>query len=398
VLEQDPRVGGRTNRIEADGFRFDTGPSLLNYPWVFEDLFAAAGRRLEDYLELLPVRPSITFRWPDGEQLALSSDLRELMQACQRLEPGSRPGLLAFLADAERKYRFSFDKLVTRNADGIFSWLGGLTPGELAHSGVWRSMHAELARFFRNPRLREALGSYAMYLGGSPWDLPGLFSILPYGEIAYGLWLPRGGMYALVEALRRLAEELGVEIHTGCRVERVLVRDGRAAGLRLEDGRELSAAWIVSNVDVPTTRRDLLGSSDRPPRMTPAVITFYWGVQGTPAGLGHHTIFLPDRVRTTFHQLLKGGRIPDPFAFYVSMPSATDPALAPEGHQALFVLVPTPVLSRMNGTDWDRTVDHVRSACLKACRQVRGRFHRPGRARALHFHRPACASHSARAR
>src|SRR3712207_3535475 len=128
VLEAGERVGGRANLIEHDGFRFDTGPSLLNYPWVFEELFAAAGRSLRDYVTLLPVNPSITFRWPDGARLALSPDLHTFLGECERFEPRSAPAVLAFLRDAEAKYRLAFDKLVARNADDPARWLGALTP------------------------------------------------------------------------------------------------------------------------------------------------------------------------------------------------------------------------------------------------------------------------------
>ncbi len=123
IFESNERVGGRANLIERDGFRFDTGPSLLNYPWVFEELFRAAGRELHDYVELIPVEPSVQFRWPDGEIFQLSGKLPHLLAECERLEPGSGPGLMAFFRDAGRKYSLSFEKLVTRNETNPLRWL-----------------------------------------------------------------------------------------------------------------------------------------------------------------------------------------------------------------------------------------------------------------------------------
>src|SRR5262249_20694412 len=210
IYEANERVGGRANQIERDGFRFDTGPSLLNYPLVFDRRFEAAGRRLGDYVRLLAVDPSVSFQWADGARLSLSSDVRRLLAECERVEPGSRPAMLAFLRDAGAKYQTAFEKLVSSNADHPLTWLGRLSLGELARIGAWRSPDGQLGRFSRRRHLREALGSYAMYLGGSPYELPGLFSILPYGELAYGLWLPAGGIYGLVEGVGRLARELGV--------------------------------------------------------------------------------------------------------------------------------------------------------------------------------------------
>lgn len=362
VVEANGRPGGRANRIERDGFLFDTGPSLLNYPWVFEDFFRDVGRRLADGVELLPVDPSIRFRWPDGTSFELTSRADRLREAFERVEPGSAGRLAAFLADAERKYNLSFRKLVTSNEGNPLRWFGRMTPREMAATSVWRSLYGELGRFFRSPRLREALGSYAMYLGGSPWELPGLFSILAYGELAYGLWLPRGGIYALVEAMAGLVRDLGVVVETGRRVERIESARGAVRGVVLQGGERIDAPAVVSNVDVPTTWSGLLGRSTRPPPMTAGVITFYWSIRRPPRGLGHHTIFLPADVRQCFRELRR--TLPGEPAFYVSVPTGTDPALAPPGAATVFVLVPTPVLSRLGPVDWPGVVARVRGQVL----------------------------------
>jgi phytoene desaturase len=361
IYEANEMAGGRAGQIARDGFRFDVGPSLLNYPWVFEELFTAAGRRFSDYVTLLPVDPSVTFDWPDGTQLSLSSDLRVLLGELERLEPGCTPQALAYLRDAARKYDLAFSGLVTRNEDNHAKWIGGMGLKALAGLGLARSLDAELGRFFRNRYIREALGSYAMYLGGSPFNLLGLFSILPYGELAYGLWLPRGGVYGLVAGIERLARELGVRIHTSCPVRRILTdRDG-VTGIELEDDTVVRAPVVVSNVDVPTTDSclidcaplaDGLERSARRTRMTPGVMTFYWGIRGRVDSIGHHTIFLPRNVRATFDDLFTRRRIPEEMAFYVSVASATDPELAPEGCSGMFVLVPMPLVSDLPGADW----------------------------------------------
>ncbi|HEY0173442.1 MAG TPA: phytoene desaturase family protein [Pyrinomonadaceae bacterium] len=372
LLEACERVGGRANVIEHEGFRFDTGPSLLNYPWVFEQMFEAAGRRFQDYVRLLPVDPSITFRWAGDQHFTLSSDVRKFLAECERLEPGCSPSVFDFLRDAGSKFGVAFDKLVSRNVDNPARWLAALTPAELAGTGLWRSLDGELGRHFKSRLVREALGSYAMYLGGSPYELPGMFTILPYGELAYGLWLPEGGVYALVEGVEKLARELGVEVRTRARVRRIVCRAGRVRAVEMEGGERVEATTVVSNVDVPTTDTELVesehGFADRSharaarTRMTPGVVTFYWGVRGGVEGLGHHTIFLPEDARRAFDQLFKRGRVPADLPFYVSVPSATDPGLAPEGCAAVFVLAPTPTLSQMPGADWGEETRKIKQS------------------------------------
>ena len=378
IYEANPLVGGRANIIEADGFKFDTGPSLLNYPWVFEELFEAAGRKLSDYVELIAVDPSVSFQWADGTRFTLSSNLQNLLNECERLEPGVRPKLLAFLRDAEIKYRASFDKLVTKNEDNPLKWFGALNWSELSRLSIWRSLDSELGRFFKSRYIREAFGSYGMYLGGSPYDLPGLFSILAYGELAYGLWLPKGGIYGVVTGIEKLARELGVAIHTSTPVKKITTTNGQVTGVELMNGTHHAATHVVSNVDVPTTNTRLLDDAklraklqtktDKT-KMTPGVLTFYWGVKGEVANLGHHTIFLPNDYAGAFDDLFKHKRIPQDnlanLPFYVSAPSHTDASLAPEGDTAIFVLVPTPLLDELEDIDWNATTKAIKQQVLE---------------------------------
>jgi phytoene desaturase len=373
VYEAQTTVGGRANVLVRDGFRFDVGPSLLNYPWVFEELFSAAGRRLSDYVRLRPVDPSVSFRWPDGTHLSLSSDLGRLLDELERVEPGVRTSALAYLRDAAAKYRIAFGGLVTGNQTSSLAWLRSAGLRNLPRLGLWRSMDAQLRTFFPGGRIADALGSYAMYLGGSPRELPGFFAMLPYGELAYGLWLPEGGIYALVTAIERLARELGVEIHTRQPVRRVLVEAGRATGVELGSGQRIAARVVVSNVDAPATDATLLPAHHAgrraAPRMTPGVVTFYWGVRGALDGVGHHTIFLPADVRSTYEDLLRRRRIPRELAFYVSVPSATDPRLAPPGDSTVFALVPVPLLGDLPDAEWPRVAATLRTAIFERLRQ-----------------------------
>lgn len=373
LLEKNDRVGGRANRLEAEGFTFDTGPSLLNYPWVFEELFKTAGKRMEDYVRLLPVDPSITFMWPDHQTFTLSSQITRLLAECERLEPGVAPNLFAFLRDAECKYRFSFDRLVLSNEDNPLKWMLRLKPNELVKTGVWHSLYKELNRFFKSRYLCEAFGSYAMYLGGSPWELPGLFSILPYGELAYGLWLPEGGIYGMVIAMEKLANDLGIRIRTNCEVDEIILEQGTVTGVQLRDGEQLLCPIVISNVDVPLTQKKLLknkGSAPaKVPRMTPGVVTFYWGIRHQNTGLPHHTIFLPENSKESYDDLLAKKTVPDDLPFYICLASETDSSLAPEGCTSVFALAPVPLVSELKDADWASAVDDIKKKIFERLRQ-----------------------------
>ena len=378
VLEKNERTGGRANLLEHNGFRFDTGPSLLNYPWVFEELFRAAGSDLHEKLELIEVEPGIRFHWPDGESLQLSSRFDLLREEFERFDPGVGPRLNTWLEKAGRNYRISFERLVTRNADNPLSWLAALRLNELAGLGIQRSVYAQLGRSFHSQRIKEALGSYSMYLGGSPFDLPGLFEILPFGELNYGLWLPRGGIYSLVEAITGLARDNGVRVETNVEVVSIRENGNRARAVETADGRLLAVDAIISNVDVATTDARLApavisgnGAAQKASRMkmTPGVLTFYWGLKRRINGLGHHSIFFPEDYRSSFDDLMNGNSISSQPPFYVSLASETDNSLAPDGKSTMFVLVPTPVLSRLNGVSWDSEISRLRDYVIARLRQ-----------------------------
>ena len=369
LFEANEHIGGRANRIAQNGFTFDTGPSLLNYPWVFDRLFAAAGASFSESVPLLPVDPSITFFWRDEKRLTLSSTFSAFLGELERFEPGVGPNLIRFFEASSEQYRIAFDHLVTKNADTPMQWIRGTRFSDLKKLSIIRSFDGELKKYFSSRYVREALGSYAMYLGGSPFDLPGIFSILPYGELAYGLWLPKGGMYSLIESIGSLVRGMGTSIHCTTPVQRIVVENGKCKGIvtgKNDTFRPFDA--VVSNVDVPTTESSLL--HDVPvrkrstPPMTCGVVTFYWGIRKKIAGLPHHSIFLPDHYEKTFNHLTKSGKFPVDIPFYISIASKTDPSLAPEGHDTMFVLVPAPLLSQTSGIDWRSTVVSLKQQVL----------------------------------
>lgn len=374
VLEANERSGGRANQIRFDGFTFDTGPSLLNYPWVFDELFRSAGTTLERELKLKRVDPAIKFFWPDGEEFQLSSDLTRLSNECRRLDPADGASLFSFLEDARHKYRISFERLVTTNVDSPLKWFAAAGPANLNKLGLFRSMDSQIGMHFKSRRIREALGSYGMYLGGAPYDLPGIFSIIPFGELEHGLWLPEGGMYSLVEAMCRVAKRVGVEIRTDCPVEAIMTEDRRITGVALQDGGIERSSIVVSNVDVPTTMTRLISGKRgaykyRPPKMTPGVITYYLAVGRDLNELGHHTVFLPGNLQVAYRELMHDGVVPADLPFYASVASNSDRSLAPTGNSTLFLLAPVPLHSQLGDTNMIALTEELKQRMFNRMRQ-----------------------------
>lgn len=361
MLEKNTRVGGRMDLLEAGGYRWDTGPTLLLMSDVYRAHFAALGRRMEDYLALRRIDPAYRVRFGDGSYLELTSRLDRLAEQVERFEPGAAAALLRFLGDAARKYRLGRRHFVERSFEraGDFFSLANLRL--LWRTGAAANYRRHVSRYFRDERLRQAFSLQTIYLGLSPYHSPAIYTLLPYTELVQdGLWFPEGGMYALAEALRRVAEEEGVEVRTGCTVTRIAARDGRVCGVETHDGF-VPADVVLANADLPYVYERLIDggtpkdiSSRRSRRFSYSCSAFmlYLGVRGEVAQLLHHNFFLGRDFKRALAQIFEQRRLPDDPAFYLCAPSVTDTSFAPPGCASLMLLAPVPARSRR--VDWGR--------------------------------------------
>jgi len=370
IFETNSTLGGRANILDLDGFIFDTGPSLLNYPWVFDDLYKFIGTSLNEELELQKIDPAIKYYWPDGETFQLSSDLTKLSQECIRLDSRDGIGLLNFLSDARKKYSVSFDNLVTQNTQSPLKWFFSAGLRNILKLGLFRSMESQLNLHFKNKKIIEAFGSYAMYLGGAPHDLPGIFSILPFGELEYGLWLPKGGMYKLVESLEKSLVKQGVIIHKNTKVKNIIKEKNHVRGITLINDEKLYCDQIISNVDLPTTMNKLLEDKKfKSPKMTPGVITYYLGINKKLDNLEHHSVFFPKNTKFAYEEIMKNNNIPEDIPFYISVASNNDPSLAPKNKSGVFILIPVPLKNKDYA--WDKMSEQLLSKVLLRLRKHR---------------------------
>src|SRR5919202_2640915 len=258
VFEKNERVGGRVGRLEADGFSFDTGPSLLLMTDTYRELFRFAGRSLDDYVNLIPLYANYRVTFGDGEALTIRRTLPELIKELESIEPGVTPSFYRFLEDACNKYRLGRAEFVERDFEGARDFFGLRNLRLLLKTKALGNYYRQVSKYFASEKLRQAFSLQTMYLGLSPFEAPAVYSLLPYTELAEdGLWFPEGGMYSLIEAMERLATEVGVRFHLNSPVERVVVTKGRATGVRV-GGEEIEADAVLANADLPYAYRELL--------------------------------------------------------------------------------------------------------------------------------------------
>ena len=361
VFEKNDQLGGRVGRLQADGFAFDTGPSLLLMTDTYRELFSSAGRDLDDYVRLIPLDGQYRVTFGDGDSLTVRRTLPELIKELERIEPGVTPRFYRFLADACRKYRIGRSEFVERDFEGARDFFGLRNLKLLLRTRALNNYYRSVSRFFHTEKLRQAFSLQTMYLGLSPFEAPAVYSLLPYTELAEdGLWFPEGGMYSLIQAMERLAAELGVTFHTNSPVEEVVVSKGRAQGVRVS-GEEIGADAVLVGADLPYAYRELLGGTTdgdfkfrKRERLeyTASAFMLYLGVNRKLDHLLHHNFYLSDRYRENFEAIFRDRRLPEDPSFYAVVPSRTEPRLAPEGMDSLFVLVPVPHLGP--NVEWER--------------------------------------------
>jgi phytoene desaturase len=408
VVEQAGAVGGKLGWFARDGYAFDTGPSLLTWPQVYEDLFAATGAPLHESVDVVPVDPAAAYRFADGTRLRVPDRDPAALHAAldEALGAGAGAQWAALSARAARIWDVTRRPFLTSPLHGAATLARlAATPGgarDVAAIAPWLSLRDLGRRYLRDPRLVQLLDRYATYTGSDPRRAPAALAAVPHLEQAYGSWYVRGGLRRLVEATAERAAERGAVLHLGARVEQVLVQGGRAAGVRLAGGAVLDADVVVSDADATALYRDLL-----PPRAgwrtrraraqlaaaTPSLSGFVLllALRGrTPAGAGlaHHTVLFPADYDAEFDAVFgtgaRAGR-PAPVAdptVYVSAPD--DPALRPdEGSEAWFVLVNAPRHAPGDpraGVDWeapglaDRYADRVLAVMAGRGLEVRDRL------------------------
>ncbi len=371
VLEKGPRPGGRVAVLEKGGFRFDMGPTLFLMPRIWAETYEALGERMEDHLNLVRLNPTYRVHFHDGTTLDLQADVGLLGEQLEALEPGALAALLRFLAEGYRHYHVSLERFVGRNFFSLFEYFSPANLPLLLQLKALVHHQANVARYFRDPRLQAAFSFQNMYLGLSPYEAPATYSLLQYAELAEGVWFPRGGMYRAIESLVAIASGLGVQFRYEAPVSRIDVEGTRAVGVTLSDGERLRGDIVIANADLPYVYAQLLPDDGTAARLarrkyTSSALLFYWGVRGKRDGrLLHHNVFLAEhRYRESFDRIFRDLTLPDEPSFYVCAPTRTEPSFAPPDGDSLMVLVPVGHINERQPQDWAALRERAREAVL----------------------------------
>ncbi|HEY0731658.1 MAG TPA: phytoene desaturase family protein [Chitinophagaceae bacterium] len=346
VIEKNDTPGGRARQLKENGFTFDMGPSFYWMPDVFERYFAQFQKNVADYYTLQRLDPSYRIYWEDGIT-DIPADFTQMKQLFESLEPGSGDKLRQYLEGAAYKYRVGINNLVYKPGLSFTEFLDWETISGVFKLEVFTSIKNHIAKYFRHPKLRQIMEFPVLFLGALPQDTPALYSLMNYADINGGTWYPKGGMYAVVEGMYRLARELGVQFRFGESVKEISIESGKAKKV-VTTVDSYSADAVISGADYHFTEKELLPAQYRSYSnafweksiMAPSCLMYYVGLNRKLKQAIHHSLFFDVPFDRHGKEIYKHPQWPSEPLFYVSVSSVTDDTVAPQGYENIVFLVP----------------------------------------------------------
>jgi phytoene desaturase len=370
IIERLPHVGGRTSAIEAQGYRFDLGPTFFLYPRILREIFARVGRDLYKEVPMVKLDPQYRLIFGAGGELNATPNIERMGAEIARIAPRDAAQFRRFMEDNRMKLALMEPCLQTPFL-GWSSLLQMRLLKMLPRLAPWRSLHQELSRYFSDPRLQLAFTFQSKYLGMSPFQCPSLFSILSFLEYEHGIYHPIGGCSAVTAAMARIAEEMGVEICLDEPVDQILFNGRHATGVRTRAGIHHADALLI-NSDFARSMTKLVPDSlrrrwtDRKiagKKFSCSTFMMYLGIEGRYDHLAHHNIYIAKDYQRNLDEIERQHALSADPSFYIENPSITDPTLAPAGKSALYVLAP--VTHQHPNVDWSRERERFRSRMFR---------------------------------
>jgi phytoene desaturase len=367
VLEKLAAPGGRAYVHRRDGYTFDAGPTIVTAPFLLEELWAMCGRRFADDVELRLMSPFYRIRFDDGETFDYSGDPELTRREIARYSPADVAGYDRYMAASEKIFRVGFEELGHVPFDSLAD-MARIVP-DMVRLGSYRSVYGLVSKFVKDPRIRVVLSFHPLLIGGNPFAVTSIYSLISFLERRWGVHSAIGGTGRIVDGLASLIEGQGGELACNAEVAEILVDRGRATGVRLAGGEVLEADVVVSNADAAWTYRHLLPAaarrrwSDRRverARYSNGLFVWYFGTRRRYDDVAHHTIMLGPRYRGLLRDIFERKRLAEDFSLYLHRPTATDPSQAPEGCDSFYALSPVPHLG--GDVDWSVAAEPYRRA------------------------------------
>jgi len=367
VLEKLNSPGGRASVHKQDGFTFDAGPTIITAPYLLEELWTLCGRTFTHDITLKAMEPFYRIRFDDGTWFDYSGNDKTMRAEIARFASDDLAGYDRFMVEANMAHKLGFEDLGGVTFDTIWDLLAAVP--NMVRMRAWRSIYALVAKHIQNPKLRMVFSFHPLLIGGNPFSVTSVYSLINTLERRFGVHWAMGGTGALIKGLVNLLEERGAQVRCDAPVTRILIENGRAVGVELENGEQLKSDIVVSNADTAWTYKNLVDKKYRNHwtdrkiangKYSMSLFVWYFGTKKQYHDVPHHMIMLGPRYRELLTDIFKRHKLADDFSLYLHRPSASDPSVAPAGCDAFYVLAPVPHLG--SGTDWSTQAEPFRQS------------------------------------
>jgi len=355
VIEKNSTPGGRARQLKEDGFTFDMGPSWYWMPDVFERYFNQFGKKVSDYYSLTRLDPSYRIYWSDTS-MDIPADWEALKNLFETHEPGSSLQLEKYMTEAKYKYEVGINKLVHKPGRSIMEFMDWDIVKGAFRLDIITSIKKHIQKHFKNSKLRQLMEFPVLFLGALPENTPALYSLMNYADMKGGTWYPQGGMYSVVEAMYKLAMELGVQFQFDEEVKEIVIENSGAKKIKTDQAL-YEAEVVISGADYHFTETKLLPELYRSYSennwdkkiMAPSCLLYYIGLNKKLKNVIHHSLFFDVPFDLHAKEIYDNPQWPSDPLFYVSVNSVTDNTVAPEGCENMVFLIP--VASGLQGDD-----------------------------------------------
>ncbi len=375
VIERLEAPGGRAFVEERDGYIFDRGPTIVTAPFVFDELWELCGKKVSDDVELIPMEPFYQIRFDDGRVFSYSGDIEKMREEVCKFNPDDLDGFNRFIKLSGDIYEVAFEELAAQPFHSLPFTLS--TAPDLVRLGGHRTVFKTVCDYFTDPALRIVFSFHPLLIGGNPMTTTAYYCLIAHLERKFGVHYAMGGMGSLVKGMVGLIDGLGGKIRYNSEVKCITHEGDRATGVKLKDGEQIDADIVVSNADSAWTYKHLLGNRMakrwkpkklKRARYSMSLFVWYFGTDKQYDDVYHHLILLGPRYEGLLKDIFKHKHLAEDFSLYLHRPTATDKSLAPEGHDAFYVLSPVPHLE--SGVDWEVHSETYRKAIEERLEQT----------------------------
>ncbi len=367
VLEKLDSPGGRAYVHHRNGYTFDAGPTIITAPFLLEELWTLCGKKMSDDIDLRLMNPFYQVRFNDGKVFNYTGDPVKMRAEVAKFSPKDLPGYEKFLKEAEKCYKLGFEDLSDVAFTRFIDLLKALP--SMIRMKAWESIYQLVARYFKDPQLRQVMSFHPLLIGGNPFSVTAVYALINSLERKWGVHSVMGGTGQLIRGMAKLLDGLGVKIRYHSEVKKINIQEGQVTGVTLADGHVLYADKVVSNADSAWTYRYLVDEKYRQHwtnqkiergSYSMSLFVWYFGVKRQYPEIPHHMMLLGDRYESLLTDIFKKHHLAKDFSLYLHRPTATDPSLAPAGHDTFYVLSPVPHLD--SGVNWEEHMESYRQS------------------------------------